>query len=401
MRNFLLPFVLFACLTARPQVAAVQQLLDAVNADSLVWRAQRLTGQVAVDVGSGAQTIVSRNSFQPGNALAEAWLQQEFSRMGYAPTVQAFSGNGANVLAEKPGLMHPERKVIICAHYDAMPGGTTAPGADDDGSGVCAVLEAARVMAGQEFENTVVFALWDKEEQGMLGSAYYASAAAGNDEQITAVVNMDAIGYDGNGDGLMRIHARAVGSSIAIKDSALVVNTTYGLDLPIAINDPGETYSDHASFWDEGYGAILVIEDFDDDPNPHYHTPSDRLEFMDTVYWQGLTRLAIGTAAVMAVPYGSAGIGEARAGEGPLSMGLFPNPALQRVAVRLQGMGAGPVKITVVDATGRTVRAARFSQGAVMAGPLQVDLGGIAPGLLSIRANNGNSALVERLVLLP
>ncbi|MBS1570083.1 MAG: M20/M25/M40 family metallo-hydrolase [Bacteroidetes bacterium] len=392
MRNFLLPFVLFACLTARPQVAAVQQLLDAVNADSLVWWAQRLTGQVAVDVGSGAQTIVSRNSFQPGNALAEAWLQQEFSRMGYAPTVQAFSGNGANVLAEKPGLVHPERKVIICAHYDAMPGGTTAPGADDDGSGVCAVLEAARVMAGQEFENTVVFALWDKEEQGMLGSAYYASAAAGNDEQITAVVNMDAIGYDGNGDGLMRIHARAVGSSIAIKDSALVVNTTYGLDLPIAINDPGETYSDHASFWDEGYGAILVIEDFDDDPNPHYHSPTDELQYMDTTYWEGLTRLAIGTLAVLAVPAGPLDIHEMKAQ--PV-FELWPNPAHGSVELRLDGAGAERTDLLLLDATGRVVQ-----EWPMPVASQRIALDGIAPGTYLVRATGVQNA-VQRLVVMP
>ena len=393
MRNFLLPFVLFACLTARPQVAAVQQLLDAVSADSLVWRAQRLTGQVAVDVGSGAQTIVSRNSFQPGNALAEAWLQQEFSRMGYAPTVQAFSGNGANVLAEKPGLVHPERKVIICAHYDAMPGGTTAPGADDDGSGVCAVLEAARVMAGRNYENTVVFALWDKEEQGMLGSAYYASAAAGNDEQITAVVNMDAIGYDGNGDGLMRIHARAVGSSIAIKDSALVVNTTYGLDLPIAINDPGETYSDHASFWDEGYGAILVIEDFDDDPNPHYHSPTDELQYMDTTYWEGLTRLAIGTVAVLAVPAGPVDIHEMKAQ--PV-FELWPNPAHGSVELRLDGAGAERTDLLLLDATGRVVQ-----EWPMPVASQRIALDGIAPGTYLVRTIGKGPQAAQRLVVMP
>lgn len=393
MRNFLLPFVLFACLTARPQVAAVQQLLDAVNADSLVWRAQRLTGQVAVDVGSGAQTIVSRNSFQPGNALAEAWLQQEFSRMGYAPTVQAFSGNGANVLAEKPGLMHPERKVIICAHYDAMPGGTTAPGADDDGSGVCAVLEAARVMAGQEFENTVVFALWDKEEQGMLGSAYYASAAAGNDEQITAVVNMDAIGYDGNGDGLMRIHMRPIGNSIAIKDSALMVNDTYGLDLPIAINDPGETYSDHASFWDEGYGAILVIEDFDDDPNPHYHSPTDELQYMDTTYWEGLTRLAIGTVAVLAVPAGPLDIHEMKAQ--PV-FELWPNPAHGSVELRLDGAGAERTDLLLLDATGRVVQ-----EWPMPVASQRIALDGIAPGTYLVRTIGKGPQAAQRLVVMP
>lgn len=388
--------LLLACLLntfpALAQNPAVQQMLNAVSADSLVWRAQRLTGQVAVDVGNGPVTILSRNSFQPGNALAATWLQQELERMGYAPSTQVFSGNGANVLAEKPGLVHPERKVIICAHYDAMPGGTAAPGADDDGSGVCAVLEAARTMVTQEFENTVVFALWDKEEQGLLGSAYYASVAAGNDEQITAVVNMDAIGYDGNGDGLLRIHARPVANSIAIKDSALLVNTTYGLDLPIAVNNPGETYSDHASFWSEGYGAILVIEDFDDDPNPHYHTPNDELQYLDTAYWANLTRLAIGTTAVLAIPTEPVGIRETKAQ--PVIQ-LWPNPARGSVEIHIGGEGARADELLLMDATGRTVRTWSLPLAAQ-----RLPLDGISPGTYLVRTT-GVPQAAQRLVVMP
>lgn len=388
--------LLLACLLntfpALAQNPAVQQMLNAVSADSLVWRAQRLTGQVAVNMGNSPVTILSRNSFQPGNALAATWLQQELQRMGYAPSTQVFSGDGANVLAEKPGLVHPERKVIICAHYDAMPGGTAAPGADDDGSGVCAVLEAARTMATQEFGNTVVFALWDKEEQGLLGSAYYASVAAGNDEQITAVVNMDAIGYDGNGDGLLRIHARPVANSIAIKDSALLVNTTYGLDLPIAVNNPGETYSDHASFWSEGYGAILVIEDFDDDPNPHYHTPNDELQYLDTAYWANLTRLAIGTTAVLAIPTEPVGIRETKAQ--PVIQ-LWPNPARGSVEIHIGGEGARADELLLMDATGRTVRTWSLPLAAQ-----RLPLDGISPGTYLVRTT-GVPQAAQRLVVMP
>lgn len=374
------------------QHPAVQQLVNAVSADSLVWRAQRLTGEVPVNIGQGDQLIASRNSSQPGNALAAAWLQQEFSRMGYAPTAQSFGSSGANILAEKQGLLHPERKVIISAHYDDMPGGPVAPGADDDGSGVCAVLEAARLMAGQAFENTIVFALWDQEEQGLIGSAYYASAAVGNDEQITAVVNMDAIGYDGNGDGLLRIHARPVANSIAIKDSALLVNSTYGLDLPIAVNNPGETYSDHASFWSEGYGAILVIEDFDDDPNPHYHTPNDELQYLDTAYWANLTRLAIGTTAVLAIPTEPVGIRETKAQ--PVFQ-LWPNPARGSVEIHIGGEGARADELLLMDATGRTVRAWSLPLAAQ-----RLPLEGISSGTYLVRAT-GVPHAAQRLVVMP
>jgi hypothetical protein len=378
------------------QVPAVQQALNAVNADSLVWRLERLSGEVPVDVGQGDTLILSRHKTRPGNAIAAQWIQQEFTRMGYAPAVEAFGALGQNILAEKPGLVHPERKVIICGHYDSMPGGTTAPGADDDGSGSCAVLEAARVLAGLGFENTLVFALWDEEEQGLVGSAYHAAAAFGNDEEIAAVINMDAIAYDGDGDGLMRIHTRPVANSIAIKDSALMVNTTYGLGLDIAVNNPGETYSDHASFWTQGYGAILVIEDFDDDPNPHYHTPSDRLQYLDTAYWRGLARLAIGTAAVMAVPVIDAGMHETRSNE---ALAIQPNPARDKVEVRMPGemeVNAFPV---ITDPTGRVIGDVRITQSAGNGWTL--DLSGLAPGTYLLRVQDGAKVLTGRVVRWP
>ncbi|MGB3525104.1 MAG: M20/M25/M40 family metallo-hydrolase [Flavobacteriales bacterium] len=379
------------------QLPAIQQIIDAVNIDSLAWRLDRLTGQVPVNVGMGNQVIVSRHKFQPGNALAAQWMLQEFTRMGYTPSVQAFGTRGENVLVEKPGLVHPERKVIICAHYDSMPTGLTGPGADDDGSGVCAVMEAARTMADHDFENTVVFALWDEEEQGLVGSAYYASAAFGNDAEIVAVLQMDAIGYDGDGDGLMRIHTRPVGNSVAIKDSALMVNTTYGLDLPILINNPGATYSDHASFWNQGYGAILVIEDFDNDPNPYYHTPNDRMEFMDLAYWHGLSKLTIGTTAALAIPTMGTAVPSASASIPVFE--IYPNPVQDRLHVRFNADPAVRSSFVITDATGRNVGQA----GPVGSpdGTMQVDVSELSPGAYVASFHAGSTIMSKRFLRLP
>ncbi|MCC7502936.1 MAG: M28 family peptidase [Flavobacteriales bacterium] len=338
------------------QDASVVSAISNVSIDSLVWHLERLSGEEPVDVGNGPETILSRNKFNPGNALAADWLQQRMAAMGYTPTVQAFGGStGENVIAVKTGLVHPDRKVVICGHYDAMPGGpVNAPAADDDGSGTCSVLEAMRVLAPYSFENTIVFAIWDEEEQGKVGSAYYAGVAAANDDTIAAVINMDAISYDGDGDGLMRIHARPTANSLAIKDTALMVNSTYGLNLNIAINNPGAVYSDHASFWTEGYGAILVIEDFDNDGNPHYHTPTDLLQYMDLPYWQGLTRLSIATTAVLAVPVNGPSTVAGTTFPKVASLSVYPNPAGQEAKLWFELRHAGRVRITLSDAMGRT-----------------------------------------------
>jgi hypothetical protein len=283
-----------------------------------------------------------------------------------------------------------------------MPGGpVNAPAADDDGSGTCSVLEAARVLAPYTFENTIVFALWDEEEQGKVGSAYYAGVAAANDDTIAAVVNMDAIAYDGNADGLLRVHTRPVANSLAIKDTALMVNTTYGLNLNIAINNPGATYSDHASFWSEGYGAILVIEDFDNDGNPHYHTPTDLLQYMDLPYWLDLTKLSIGTTAALAVPVnGPASVQEARsvAMEG---LRVYPNPAVQVARLWFELRSTEAVQVTVFDATGRA--SALVHRGALPAGAqvFELPVDRLAPGSYLVAVDIDGRRNTTRLVVTP
>ncbi|MBV6405426.1 MAG: M20/M25/M40 family metallo-hydrolase [Flavobacteriales bacterium] len=387
---------------ARAQHPAVADMLNAARLDSMVRYLEEITGEVPVDVGNGPVTIVSRHKTAAGNAIAADHLQQRLAAWGYAPTVQTFGGGtGENVLAVKTGLVHPGRKVILCAHYDAMPGGpVAAPAADDDGSGTAAVLEAARVFASMDFERTVVFAFWDEEEQGLVGSEHFAGVAAANDDSIAAVVNMDAIAYDGNGDGLMRIHARAVANSLAIKDTALLVNGLYGLGANIAVNTPGALYSDHASFWAEDFGAILVIEDFDNDPNPQYHTPNDRLQFLDLPYYEQLAKLSLATAAHMAIPLGS-GTGVAAATVPRAGLRVWPVPCDGTVNVHVGDASSGPWRIELLDPTGRTVR--ELHRGPLPTGHprVQADLHGLPDGHYLVRAtNNKGEVSTSPLVLL-
>ncbi|MEO8067483.1 MAG: M28 family peptidase [Flavobacteriales bacterium] len=365
--------------SASAQNPVIQNILDAVNTDSLVSYVSQLSGETTVDVGNGPVTIVSRNKLNPGNAVAQAWIQQRLTEFGYTPTTQSFSATGFNVLAEKTGALYPDSKVILCGHYDAMPGGiAAAPAADDDGSGTCSVLEAARILAPYVFEHTIVFALWDEEEQGLVGSAFYAGVAASNDDTLVAVVNMDAIAYDGDGDGLARIHTRPTANSLAIKDTALLVNTAYGLNINLAINNPGATYSDHASFWNEGYGAILVIEDFDNDGNPHYHTPTDLLQYLTQSLWTDLSKLSIGTAATFAVPYGNLSVQQRNAA--PAQLFAYPVPSTGDARVWVQDNAGGRVRLELVDAFGRTL--VTMHEGLLAQGKQAFDvrLGDRAPG---------------------
>ena len=380
MRKLLPLFLCFACSPTQAQNPTIQTILNALSTDSLVSYVSQLSGGSTVDVGNGPETILSRNKLNPGNALAQAWMEQKLTEFGYTPFTQSFSATGFNVLAEKTGALYPGSRVILCGHYDAMPGGiAAAPAADDDGSGTCSVLEAARILAPYTFEHTIVFALWDEEEQGLVGSGYYAGAAAANDDTLLAVVNMDAIAYDGDGDGLARIHTRPVANSLAIKDTALTVNTAYGLNINLAVNNPGATYSDHASFWTEGYGAILVIEDFDNDGNPHYHTQTDLLQYLTQSLWTDLSKLGIATAATFAVPYNNNVAVVANEAPGA-RLFAYPVPSDGDTRVWVEEHTGERVRLELMDALGRTMVVLHDGPLARGKQAFHVPLGIYAPG---------------------
>src|SRR6185503_11484427 len=100
-----------------------------------------------------------------------------------------------------------DRVYVVSAHYDSrrtevLDGAGDAPGADDDASGVSAVLELARVMAPHPTEATIVFVAYAGEEQGLYGSTHFAELAKQNNWNIQGVLNMDIIGSSLGGNGI-------------------------------------------------------------------------------------------------------------------------------------------------------------------------------------------------------
>jgi len=160
-------------------------------------------------------------------------------------------GAWKNTIATKEGTVAPGEQVIICAHmddYSEMPQ-TWAPGADDNGSGTVAVIEAARLFAEYNFEKTVKLCLWTGEEQGLLGSEAYAADAATAGDDIIGVYNFDMIGYDGNDDHVGELHCGTMSSSLVLGNIFEDVIDEYGIDLTPQLLTSGSTdRSDHASF---------------------------------------------------------------------------------------------------------------------------------------------------------
>jgi len=177
--------------------------------------AKRLEGSIGTLVGFGTRhTLSDTTSPTRGIGAARGWVRATFE--GYSAAcggclaieLPATTVRGErvpvpvrieNVLAVQRGTSDPDRVVIIAAHLDSrvsdpMDASSDAPGADDDGSGVAAVLEAARVLSRYKFAATIVYAVLSGEEQGLYGGRLLAEVAEQKGWRVEADLNNDIIG---------------------------------------------------------------------------------------------------------------------------------------------------------------------------------------------------------------
>ncbi len=181
------------------------------------------------------------------------------------------------MIAEQPGLTEPGKIYLLIAHIDdtSYVNGnpmTLAPGADDNASGSAAVMHIASILSQYDFGCTLRYALVSGEEQGLYGSYAYATEVYNNHDNLLGVLNLDMLGYNTTGSApTVELDTRQYSSQnagdLAIANLFKDAVSAYSIQLTPYILKSGETGSDHASFWDYDYPAILAIEDWDD------HTP--------------------------------------------------------------------------------------------------------------------------------
>lgn len=278
----------------------IQTIINKVSIDTLIYNLRGLTGDIPVKLNNTSVSLLSRNRLSPGNSYVPTYLDQIFSRLGLVSLQQNFMSDGTNVYAIQPGITKPNQYVIICAHYDDMPYSGIAPGADDNGSGTVAVLEAARILSKYKFDYSIIYALWDLEEYGLYGSYYYAQEASFRGDNIVAVINLDMIGWDSNNDFKAEVHTKNISSTNELGQLFIDTNKKYSLGLNLFVTNPGSNSSDHASFWKFNYPAFLLIE-LMSDFNLHYHKSTDDVSKINKVYFEKMAKLGIGVTAASAV----------------------------------------------------------------------------------------------------
>ena len=251
----------------------IREMLNQVNMDSLEATVQHLQDY-------GSRIWNSDNAF-----AASDWIASRMEALGLEVEQQPFNantwmGSGAaapNVIGIQRGTLYPDTYVVCGSHFDsfsyeAMMGGGTAPGADDNATGVASVLESARIMTQYEFEYSIIYCAYGCEEMGLYGSEAYASRCQQQGMDIIGYFNNDMNGYL-YGD---QIHIDCIypNSVEPIGTYYMNVGEVYYPELPIRHVNFNEGDSDHTSFNNHGYMGIYPFEDYQNH-SPYIHTPND------------------------------------------------------------------------------------------------------------------------------
>jgi hypothetical protein len=286
-------FVIISPAFAQDHFSHIETIINQTNLDSLVSYVRILTGEDSVQLGDSKVLIQDRKSNQ-GRALAAEFIRQKLNSFNLEATEQIYSNTGKNIIATQTGTLYPDNNYIICAHFDAVTGYC----ADDNASGVATVLESARILSKYQLEYTLIYALWDQEEPGTIGSMYYASQAASSNMDIRGVVNLEMLGWDGNNDAVMDIDGSNVSNSTYLTNYVFNIISIYDLPLNPVIFNPGAGGSDHWPFWNEGFGATAISQAYyGGDFNPYYHSTGDRIDKFNLPFFQNLAKLAIGSVS--------------------------------------------------------------------------------------------------------
>ena len=333
------------CFTLKAQIPhpAIKQFLIEMKDDSVLNNLKELSGEKTCIVKGISTTIKNRVS-SIGNDLAADYLKGRLEAYGLTVTDQKYSAGGRNIFAEQKGETYPDKKFLIGAHYDSMADYC----ADDNASGCSVILEAVRVLSKYKFKYTIVYAFWDEEEQGLIGSAYYAKYAKNSSMSIMGALNMDMIAYDSNSDSKFEIHTKA-GGSLTMSDKIQQINTGYAFKLSPIVKNPGTDRSDHASFWTQGYSAIHFGEAFfSGDANPYYHKSTDRIGILNLPYFYQVSRLGVSSIATFAEPLDVTGI-DTEILANNIKLQAYPNPAREAVTITYELKETTPLQIRIYN----------------------------------------------------
>lgn len=248
-------------------------------------------------------------------AHAREYIRQALIAAGWAPDVHSFP-QGVNIVAQRAGTDPEAGTVVLAAHYDTV---ERSPGADDNATGIATILEAARRLGSIITPRTLRLVLFDQEEAGLLGSQAFVADPTQR-ASIKAAVVLDMIGYRCRTAGCQQYPAVLPMAPPTDRGTFLAVIGDQGhqplLNIFQQVHQPSQPQvltlavptlgpltpdvvrSDHAPFWRNGIGAVLVT-DTANFRNPHYHQPSDTVETLDPEFFAGSVQIVLEAIALV------------------------------------------------------------------------------------------------------
>jgi len=331
----------------------IEAMTNAVSADSL-----RATVEKLVSFGT-RHTLSESARTGKGIAASRAWVLQQFQRYAAASggrlsayiDTATLAADGrrvdkptllGNVVATLKGIDPANNRIyIISGHLDSrvtdvMNRNADAPGANDDGSGVAAVLECARVMSAQSFPSTIIFVALSGEEQGLLGANMMAAKAKKEGWNIDAVFNNDIIGSNNSNETKItdNTRIRVFSEAFSVSDTGRAFQTirSYGMEndsrsrqLARYVKEVGERYvpnlevvlvyrndrflrnGDQTPFQQRGFTAVRLTEMNENYDHQHQDIRTDKgtsygdlAAFMDFEYLRKNTAVNLAALANLA-----------------------------------------------------------------------------------------------------
>ena len=257
---------------------------------------------------------------------AAHYLATQFSKSGWATSGQLVSAWGKvyrNVVATQypdwPGQGEELPPLLIGAHYDTVSG---SPGADDNASGLVVLLEVAFRLRTQPLARPVWLVAFCLEEQDRLGSQAFASRLKAERRELAGAIILECVGFarseagtqqvppgvpfavPSKGDFLAIVGNEASRSLVTQLEQEAQRHAAKLKPLSLVVPDKGEALphtrrSDHASFWDAGYPAVMLT-DTANFRNPHYHRETDTVDTLNLEFLVNVAATVTATAIQIA-----------------------------------------------------------------------------------------------------
>ena len=275
-----------------------------------------VSGERIISTVSELQNFGSRAFYLNSSQKAAAYIFERFQDLGLNVEYQNLTASGhqtSNVIATLEGSSPGKARYLFGAHYDSFnslssnySGGanTSAPGADDDASGVAAVIELASELAPLKLKQTVMFVAFGAEElnpdltgDGLAGSTAFVKMATASGLKFEGTAILDMIGYRTGTQDRCTLIVRPDGNPLVNATQMAVAEYGLGLELR-TISNSSISFSDHWPFWMADYPSMLVIEEVDQTTyypaNPFYHTSDDRAYHLSESQMASMTKALLG-----------------------------------------------------------------------------------------------------------